>query len=127
MATEPMRMGLSAVPKVATAHSLTGVGVRSMTVEPTASTGEASGETNPATRWPTPAPAAAARTAPPAYHRPAGRRVELDGSGVVVPLVVRPLVMLGVRCRWLVWMGARTQCAPIGERRHRAPHVPYGA
>ena len=33
-ATEPMRIGLSAVPNVETAHSLTGVGVRSMTVEP---------------------------------------------------------------------------------------------
>ena len=49
-ATEPMRIGLSAVPNVATAHSLTGVGVASMTVEPTARTGEDSGETNPATR-----------------------------------------------------------------------------
>ncbi len=48
--TEPMRIGLSAVPNWATAHSLTGVGVRSMTVDPTASTGEASGETKPATR-----------------------------------------------------------------------------
>jgi hypothetical protein len=48
--TDPMRTGLSAVPNVATAHSLTGVGVASTTVEPTASTGEASGETRPATR-----------------------------------------------------------------------------
>ena len=50
IATDPMRMGLSAVPNCATAHSLTGVGVASMTVDPTASTGEASGETSPATR-----------------------------------------------------------------------------
>ncbi len=49
-ATEPTRIGLSAVPKVATAHSLTGVGVASMTVDPTARTGEDSGDTRPATR-----------------------------------------------------------------------------
>ena len=49
-ATLPMRTGLSAVPIVRTAHSLTGVGVASMTVEPTASTGEASGATKEATR-----------------------------------------------------------------------------
>ncbi len=42
--------GLSAVPKWCTAHSLTGVGVASITVEPTASTGEAEGFTKAATR-----------------------------------------------------------------------------
>ena len=49
-ATDPMRIGLSLVPKVETAHSLTGVGVASMTVDPTARTGEDSGETRPAAR-----------------------------------------------------------------------------
>ncbi len=48
--TLPMRIGLSAVPNCAIAHSLTGVGVRSMTVDPTASTGEAAGLSNAATR-----------------------------------------------------------------------------
>ena len=49
-ATLPSRIGLSAVPKFWTAHSFTGVGVASMTVEPTASTGDAEGLTNAATR-----------------------------------------------------------------------------
>ena len=48
--TLPSRIGLSLVPKFWTAHSFTGVGVASMTVEPTASTGEAEGLTNAATR-----------------------------------------------------------------------------
>ena len=48
--TLPNRIGLSALPKFWTAHSLTGVGVASMTVEPTASTGEAAGLTKAATR-----------------------------------------------------------------------------
>ena len=48
--TLPTRIGLSAVPKLATAHSFTGVGVRSMTVDPTASTGEAAGLSSDATR-----------------------------------------------------------------------------
>ena len=48
--TAPISTGLSEVPRVATAHSLTGVGVRSMTRPPTARAGEASGAINPATR-----------------------------------------------------------------------------
>ena len=48
--TEPIRIGLSALPKVAIAQVLTGVGVRSMTVEPTTSTGEAAGTVRAATR-----------------------------------------------------------------------------
>ena len=60
--TEPIRIGLSAVPKVRIAHSLTGVGVRSMTVEPTASTGEAAGTVRAATRWAAAIPTRVART-----------------------------------------------------------------
>ena len=105
IATDPMRIGLSAVPNCATAHSLTGVGVRSMTVEPTASTGEASGETNPATRCPSPAPAAALSTVPTAYHRPRGRRGAAVG-GVVVMQQVRSG---GARRMW-----SRPQCARAG-------------
>ena len=43
--TAVTRRGLSAVPNVPTAHSLTSVGVASTTVDPTARTGEASGVT----------------------------------------------------------------------------------
>ena len=50
--TDPMRIGLSLVPNCLIAHSLTGVGVRSMTVEPTASTGDEAGSVSAATRWP---------------------------------------------------------------------------
>ena len=60
MLTLPTRIGLSALPKVATAHSLTGVGVASITADPTASTGEEAGLTRAATRWPTAMPATAA-------------------------------------------------------------------
>ncbi len=59
--TEPIRIGLSAVPKVRIAHSLTGVGVRSMTVDPTASTGEAAGTVRAATRWAAAIPTRVAR------------------------------------------------------------------
>ncbi len=59
--TEPCRISLSLVPKVAIAHSLTGVGVRSMTVDPMASTGDDAGARKPATRWPAAIPATAAR------------------------------------------------------------------
>ena len=45
-----MRIGLSAVPKFRIAHSFTGVGVASMTVDPTASTGEESIRSRLATR-----------------------------------------------------------------------------
>ncbi len=48
--TEASRTSLSEVPNWAIAHSLTGVGVRSMTVEPTARTGETAGLTKAATR-----------------------------------------------------------------------------
>ena len=63
----PTRIGLSALPKVATAHSLTGVGVASITADPTASTGEEAGLTRAATRWPTAMPATAARAPEAAY------------------------------------------------------------
>ena len=65
--TDPTRIGLSAVPNRATAHSLTGVGVRSMTVEPMASTGEEAGLTNAATRWPAAIPTSALRIPKKAY------------------------------------------------------------
>jgi hypothetical protein len=48
--TVASKMGLSDVPNWATAYSFTGVGVASMTTEPTASTGEAAGFVSPATR-----------------------------------------------------------------------------
>ena len=48
--TVASRIGLSAVPNRATAYSLTGVGVASMTTEPTASTGDAAGLISPATK-----------------------------------------------------------------------------
>ena len=60
--TLPMRIGLSADPNCATAHSLTGVGVRSMTVEPTASTGDAAGFSQAATRCPVAMPIRVAST-----------------------------------------------------------------
>ena len=48
--TLPIRIGLSFVPNSRTAHSFMGVGVRSMTVDPTASTGEDAGFSAAATR-----------------------------------------------------------------------------
>ena len=67
-ATVPaMSMGLSFVPNVRTANSFAGVGAASMSAEPTASSGEATGLTSDATRWPTP-------TAAPAATTPAGAR-----------------------------------------------------
>jgi len=48
--TEASRIDLSAGPNFAIASSLSGVGVRSMTVEPTERTGEATGSTKAATR-----------------------------------------------------------------------------
>ena len=60
--TLPSRIGLSRVPNCATAYSLTGVGVASMTADPTARTGEDAGSRRPATRCPTAIPATAART-----------------------------------------------------------------
>ena len=50
--TDPTSTALSALPNCRIAHSFSGVGVRSMTVEPTASTGEAAGTVSAATRWP---------------------------------------------------------------------------
>ena len=44
------RIGLSFVPKFWIAHCFTGVGVASMTADPTDSTGEAAGLTKAATR-----------------------------------------------------------------------------
>ena len=58
---------MSAVPNCRTAHSLTGVGVASITVLPTASTGEAAGLVSAATRWARAIPKAAARIPAPAY------------------------------------------------------------
>ncbi len=116
--TDPMRIGLSAVPNCATAHSLTGVGVRSMTVEPTASTGEDSGETKPATRCPRPAPAAALSTVPRAYHHPRGRRGAAVGGMVV---------MQQVRSGGPRRMSSRPQCARTGARRAAPAHVPLEA
>ena len=65
--TDPRRIGLSVFPNVDTAHSLTGVGVASMTAEPTAMTGEASGFTRAAARCPAAMPATAARAPAAAY------------------------------------------------------------
>ena len=70
--TLPMRIGLSLVPNSRTAHSFMGVGVRSMTVDPTASTGEEAGFIAAATRWPADMPARVASTPAAAYLR-AGR------------------------------------------------------
>jgi hypothetical protein len=54
------RKSLSAVPNVAIAHSLTGPGVRSMTVDPTAVRESEPGPTNAASNWVTPSETAAA-------------------------------------------------------------------
>ncbi len=54
------RKSLSAVPNVVIAHSLTGPGVRSMTVDPTAVRESACGPTNAAISWVTPSATAAA-------------------------------------------------------------------
>ena len=48
--TEPIRTRLSLLPNCRIAHSFSGVGVRSMTCEPTASTGEDAGSSSEATR-----------------------------------------------------------------------------
>ena len=60
----PSRSGSACrcVPNCAIAHSLIGVGVRSMTVEPTASTGEEAGSSSAATRWPAATPTRVAST-----------------------------------------------------------------
>ena len=60
--TEPTRMILSASPKVRIAHSFIGVGVRSMTPDPTASTGEDAGSVREAARCASPIPTRVART-----------------------------------------------------------------
>ena len=64
--TDPSRIGLSMVPKFLIAHSFTGVGVRSMMLELTASTGEESGCNREATRWPAAMPSRVAMTPKPA-------------------------------------------------------------
>ena len=48
--TEARSIGLSAVPTFAMTSSLTGVGVRSVTTEPTERTGDAAGVVTAATR-----------------------------------------------------------------------------
>ena len=60
--TEPMRTRLSLLPKRAIAHSFIGVGVRSMTWEPTASTGDDAVFSSEATKWPAATPTRVART-----------------------------------------------------------------
>ncbi len=81
--TEPTRIGLSLVPKVAIAHSLTGVGVRSMTADPTASTGDEAGSSSEATKWPVAVPTSAASSPNRAYRgrdrMAVVRRRRLDG------------------------------------------------
>ena len=67
--TEPTSTSLSAVPNCRIANSLSGVGVRSMTVEPTASTGEAAGTVRAATRCPAARPTSVARTPYAAWSR----------------------------------------------------------
>ena len=54
------RTTLSLAPKAEIAKSFTGGGVRSIEASPTATTGELSGATTPATSWPTPTATAAA-------------------------------------------------------------------
>jgi hypothetical protein len=72
-AMPPSSSGLSAVPKVRTAHSLTGVGAASIAIDPTASSGEAAGTVSAATTCATPIPAAALTTPKPALsHRGTG-------------------------------------------------------
>ena len=60
--TEPTRIALSAEPNSRIAHSFSGVGVRSMTVDPTASTGEAAGTVRAATRCAAASPTTVAST-----------------------------------------------------------------
>ena len=60
--TDPIRIGLSLLPNSRIAHSFIGVGVRSMTVEPTASTGEESGLSTAAIRCPAATPTRVAST-----------------------------------------------------------------
>ncbi len=83
--TEPCRISLSLVPKVAIAHSLTGVGVRSMTVDPMASTGDDAGARKPATRWPAAIPATAARIPLRASRRRIMPRASARGGGPDCP------------------------------------------
>ena len=79
--TDPTRTVLSLVPKWAMAHSLSGVGVRSMTVEPTASTGEAAGSVSAATRCPAATPTMVASTPNPAWSSRVVMTVVRSGGG----------------------------------------------
>jgi hypothetical protein len=56
------------VPSCRTASSLIGVGVRSITVDPTASTGDAAGTVSAAARWPAARAKTVARTPYAACH-----------------------------------------------------------
>ena len=59
--TEPTRIVLSLSPNWRIAHSFMGVGVRSMTWDPTARTGEDAGFSREATKCPMPTPTSVAR------------------------------------------------------------------
>ncbi len=65
--TEPTSTVLSWTPKCLIAHSCRGVGVRSMTVDPTTSTGDDAGAVSAATRCPAATPTSTARTPNPEY------------------------------------------------------------
>ena len=80
--TDPIRINLSLVPKFRTAHSLSGVGVRSMTVEPTASTGEETGSRRAATRCAAAIPVTVARTPNRAYRSRDRMEVVRSGTGL---------------------------------------------
>jgi len=105
--TLPSRTTLSSAPKVRIAHSLTGVGVESMIVEPTASTGDDCGATIAATRCPTPTPAAAASIPIAAY---------LIGA-VGAPMVV-------VRRRTPLGLGGVSLATGSALRRWRSQAIP---
>ena len=71
---------MSLVPKLLIAHSFTGVGVRSMMLELTASTGDESGSSRDATRCPAAMPNRVAMTPKAAYWRRARMRVVRSGT-----------------------------------------------
>ena len=103
--TEPTRTSLSALPNSRMAHSLSGVGVRSMTVEPTASTGDAAGTVSAATRWAAARPTTVASTPYAAWRRVRGRdRWSRECMG-------------GVRCRRAPGWDAEEEVRSVREDR----------
>ena len=89
--TPATRMGLSAVPNVLTANSFAGVGAASISAEPTATSGDATGLKKAAAKCPVPSAAAAAT-------RPASARHAARGWG---PTAFTPGIRSRLRGGWV--------------------------